>query len=96
MVLGKVTQDISGADGEKYHIGEILKVDSENHLLKVGYLQKIDDDTPTVSCVCGRVFMLIQESENPEQLLEAHVRELGKGHGSVSSKKVESKEEIPV
>ena len=89
MVLAKVAKDFYGAGDSKYRVGELMKVDVNSHLLQTGYLTEIESDTPMVACSCGRLFLLIPDSENPEQLLAAHALELGKGH-----KKAETREKV--
>lgn len=89
MVLAKVAKDFHGAREELYCIGEVLRVDVNSHLARAGLVTEIEADTPLLHCSCGRMF-LVMDGEDPEQLLSAHIEELGKGH-----KKAEVKEKAP-
>lgn len=89
MVLAKVSREFRGATDELYRIGEVLKVDVNSHLTLAGLVREIEPDTPTVKCSCGRRFLRI-DGEEPEQLLDAHIAELGEGH-----EKAKVKEKVP-
>ena len=86
MILAKVVKDFYGAGETKCRIGEVLKIDVNDHLRRTGYLSEIEPDTPTVSCSCGRMFLLLVGSDDPEQMLNAHVEEAGKGHKPAKAK----------
>jgi hypothetical protein len=85
MILGKVTQDFTGSNDERYKIGEVLEIDLNSPLLRVGFLQKLEDDCPVARCVCGRMFMRLL-SGDPEQVLVAHCEELGEGHKAATER----------
>ena len=87
MILAKVTRDFYGQSEAKHHIGEVLKVDVNDQLRKTGFLSEIEPDTPLLQCSCGLMFLLV-EGDDPEQLLNAHLEELGKGHKKVEREKV--------
>jgi len=89
MILGKVMREFYGQSEAKHRIGEVLKVDVNDQLRKSGFLSEIEPDTPILRCSCGRMFLVV-EGEDSEQLLSAHIADLGKGH-----KKVEAKEKVP-
>ena len=81
MVLGKVTKDFGGSNGEVYKIGEVLRKDLNDPLFRVGFLLHVEEDYPLVKCSCGRQFMRIEgDRAEQEQLLTAHCDELGEGH----------------
>jgi len=79
MILAKVTRDFYGASEAKHRLGEVLKVDVNDHLRKTGFLCEVEPGAPLVHCSCGRMFLVV-EGDDPEQLLNAHIAELGKGH----------------
>jgi hypothetical protein len=80
MILAKVTREFYGQSEAKHRIGEVMRVDVNDHLLKTGYLSGIEEATPILKCSCGRMFRVVPESDDPEQLLTTHIAELGDGH----------------
>jgi len=90
MVLAKCTRDFHGAGDVMHRLGEVLRIDPQSHLIRIGYAQPLDDETQVCACSCGRLFLVSMDPADPEQNLNSHILELGKGH-----KKAEVREKVP-
>jgi hypothetical protein len=90
MVLAKCTRDFGGAGGVQHRLGEVIQIELGAVLLRVGYAQELDGDIPVIQCSCGRMFIVSTDPAKPEEFLDNHILELGKGHS-----KVKVKEKVP-